>query len=312
MRITGLVLAALFALTSATVAAPSPSVAPPGAVQAADPDDPYGGRWTPEVLSETAEGLMKARREGGPAQADRVLAAMLARTADPAERSRVLTAYGLQLMMEGADEPIQAAAEALPYMKQAVGEGRQGFAGESRMLAMLLSDAATTEFMAKGAETSAEAEAWMEEAHRIRVALLGARHIETVSTLVYLADIRGAALQPEGDPARVQAIADLYQPLLFAQKDETGERDLTFLFNKWTAFLAGAGRPDEACAVLDKMNGLAARMDLDMDYAAYALGEALSEAGYADRAAPLIGPDAAMALLAEESDAPSKSRRCGP
>jgi hypothetical protein len=312
MRIRSLVFLVGLAMTSVAVAAPSPS-APQASRTAPDPDDPLSGPWSSEALEEAAAPLFKLRRLNGAAAGDGALETRLSATPDAAERARLLTAYGVTLMSEDSDDPIAAAALALPYMKRAVAEGRQGFAADSRMLAMLLSDAARTEFMARGSQTSADAERWLEEAHRIRVARLGPGHIETLSTLTGLADIRSVADGLNEDPARVQAVAALYEPLLGADPVEgTDRQDLTMLFNQWTVFLAGARRPDEACAVLDKMNALSDRLGLDMAYAGYVLGEALSEAGYADRAAPLIDLEAsAMALLGARAPTPGKPPRCG-
>lgn len=301
--------AALAAFPAVAGVAP---VVPQASHPVSDPDDPFAGAWSTEALLEAAEPFLKHRRSRGGAAGDAALEARLSNTADPAERARLLTAYGVAVMSDGDDVVISAAA-AFPFMKRAVAQGRQAFSPNSRMMAMLLSDAARTEFRARGAATSPEAQGWLDEAYRIRMAGLGPGHVETLSTLTALAEIRGAADDLSADPARVQAVADLYAPLLLADPgNEDVGRDLTVLFNEWTVFLAGARRPDEACAVLDKMNALSKRLGLDMAYAGYVLGEALSEAGYPDRAAPLVGQDSPMVgLLGEGARASDKPLRCG-
>lgn len=302
-------LAIVLALAAGSAQAASPGFRPAIRPALQDADDPFAGGWSHEALGIEAEPLIKARLAGGKVAGDAALEIRLARLADPAERARVLTAYGVGLMSNLDSGAPAAALEAFPYMKRAVAEGRQGFAADSRMLAMLLSDAANTEFMARGIDTSSEAEAWLEEAGRIRERRLGVRHSETVSTWVYLADIRGMAERHRGDPARIDAVARLYEALLRVEP-ATIDVDVTPFFVKWMSFLAGAGRPDEACAVLDKMYGLPEAMNLGMGYAANALGEALSEAGYDRRAAPLSDGPAVSALLGEGPPA-DKPLRCG-
>lgn len=286
--------------------APPQAVAPP-TVTTRLSDDPFAGAWSQTALQETAEPLMKSVRAGGLAAGNAELEARLARTSDPVERSRLLTAYGIGLMSELDEGQGEGAGPALPFMQRAVVEGRAGFPADSRMLAMLLSDAASTEFMARGPETSATAEAWLEEAHRIRTVRLGPGSSETIASLVYLADIRGQSERVRGDPARIEAVNRLYEPLLTADPDGRLD-DLTPFFIRWMTFLVQVDRPDQACAVLDKMAVLDPRLELDLESAAFRLGHLLSLAGHEDRARPLLADDASWFGPSAGSGKPP---RCG-
>lgn len=272
--------------------------------------DPFTGAWSPDALEQAAEPILEAWRKGGPRAGDAALDAFLARADGASERARILTAYGVYLMVENTSEDETVGSTlALPYMQRALTEGRSGFPSDSRMLAVLLHDAATTEFMARGPDTSATAEAWLEEAHGIRRSRLGASHPETLSSLVRLAEIRGQPQRLESDPARIEAVSRLYEPLLTAEPGEEG--DLDYAFAAWMGFLVDARRPDEACAVLQKVNQQAGRLRLNMDYIGFGLGEKLMEAGYEDRGKPLVREMGVLSLLTG-GDPSGKPPRCGP
>ncbi len=298
-------LAAAVLVALASPAGPAPAPVPVVQSQA----DPFTGAWGPEALEEEAAPIIEAWRKGGPAAGDAMLTVLLERADGAAGRARILTAYGVSLMVENTSEDLTIGSTlALPYMQRALAEGRSGFPADSRLLAVLLHDAATTEFMARGPDTSAAAEAWLEEAHQIRVDRLGANHPESLSSLVQLAAIRGQPERIGNDPERIAAVSRLYEPLLTAAPGEDG--DLDYAFAGWLGFLVDAGRPDEACSVLQKVNRQAERLGLNMDYIGFALARKLTEAGHEDRARPLVREADMLGFLAG-GDRSGKALRCG-
>lgn len=297
--------AVLLALIPASAAVPAAA----SHVQSREAD-PFAGAWSAEALEREAEPIIQAWRKGGTPAGDAALDIRLSRANGAAERARLLTAYGVHLMVENTSEDLTiGSALALPYMQRAVIEGRDGFPADSRMLAVLLHDAASTEFMARGPSTSPTAEAWLEEAHRIRVDQLGANHPETLSSLVQLAEIRGQPERLENDPARIEAVSRLYAPLLTAAPGEEGDFDHAFA--GWMGFLVDAHRPDEACAVLQKVNEQAERLGLNLDYIGFALGRKLVEAGYEELGRPLVMDTNPLAFLTGDNHS-VKPLRCGP
>ena len=140
-------LAAAVFLVLVSPAAAVPPAVPFASLQEADP---FEGAWSPEALEQAAEPIIEAWRKGGPQAGDGALEVALARADGAPERARILTAYGVYLMVENTSEDLTIGSTlALPYMQRALDEGRSGFPADSRMLAVLLHDAATTEFMAR-------------------------------------------------------------------------------------------------------------------------------------------------------------------
>ncbi|HWW12853.1 MAG TPA: hypothetical protein VN018_10060 [Brevundimonas sp.] len=262
-------------------------------------DDPFSGVWAQDVLERLVVGPTDTLDKGDLARAEQQVEAMIARAPDAAERGRIMTAWAIALMTHHSDK-----GDALPWLRRAVGEARQAYPADSRLLAMSLGDYGSFEVRERGARTSPEAEDALVEAVDIQRRILGPGHVETLSTSVSLGTLRGLPARTQGDPARIAAAARLFEPLLTANRPaEPGDLDQFFL--DWTDMLIANGQPDAACAVLQKTATLGDRLRMNLDFIRFQTGIKLRDAGFTDHAAPLIDVDRYL------SDGPAKASGCG-
>lgn len=273
-------------LALAAPAAPPPPLTALHPAVAQDADDPFAGPWAEEALERAVRGPREALDKGNLAIAEERLRRLLdAAAEDPAERVRLMTAWAIALMVHHSGK-----GDPLPWLRLAAREAGAAWPADSRLRAMALGDYGTFEVERLGAETSPEAEAALVEALDIRRRRLGPGHVETLSATVALGQLRGHPGRTQGDPERIAAAAAFFEPLLTA--DAVADEDsLDPFFLAWTGMLIANGRPDAACAVLQKLPPLERRLNLSLDFIAHQTGLKLRDAGYAGHAAGLIPGD---------------------
>lgn len=287
MRLIPVVMALVAAGTVAAGPTPSPATPASPLVAAQTSDDPFAGAWAEEAMSRAVRWPREALDAGDLVEADRRLEKLVGDAgSDAGERSRLLTAYALEIMTHFSDK-----GDPVPYLRRAAGEARLGFAPDSRMLAMSLSTWAEAEIQRRGAETSPEAEAALVEALDIRRTRLGPGHAETLVAATTLGKLRGDPARTGGDPARIAEASKLFEGLMSA--DRTGpDEPLDHLFLEWMGMLIANAQPDAACDVLARLPEVGKRLNLNLPMIANYAGRELRDAGYVVQAAGLTGPPA--------------------
>ena len=205
---------------------------------------------------------------------------------EPAERARLLTAYGMAIFT-------QDAAASLPYLKRAVTEARQAFRPDSRQLAMALSDYATVEYETLGDDVTPEAEAMVREAHGIRLRTLGLHHSETLVSRSTLRRIEDLPSRINGDPEKLALASRRYEAVLAPRLDRRLEPwDADIVVDQWISMLIANRRPDLACEVLVRLQSrpIGEFSEFGNPDLGRKVGERLKRAGYVREAAPLLVP----------------------
>jgi len=211
-----------------------------------------------EALAALTAGPTRLIAKGRIAEAERMFEALLRRqrpgTAAVADH---LTSFGLAFF--GAeDEALRA--RSIPYFRRAVEAARSAFGPAHPEFALALTTLADAQFELQPDDPPAEADAALGEAHRIRVAALGPRNIETLATLLKMAQIAGLPARTRGDPARIAAAATLYRQALATSDNRRGSAysydyndfsillDLAFTYARNADANAALGAAGEAIA----------------------------------------------------------------
>jgi hypothetical protein len=98
---------------------------------------------------------------------------------------------------------------ALPYLRRAVATYRVVFGPESPQVAVALGDLAQALYDVDQEASPPELVAALEEALRIRRKALGMDNAETAQSYAHLGQVRGLPVNTRGDPARIDAAAQL-------------------------------------------------------------------------------------------------------
>jgi hypothetical protein len=199
----------LAALALAALAAPA--AAQPGAdePQAAPREPETRDRINGEALAALTAGPARLIEAGRIAEAERAFEALLAR--QPAGTPAVsdhLTSFGLALFMAG-DRAVRLRSVA--YFRRAVDAARAAFGPNHPELALSLNTYADAQTELWPEDPPREADAALAEAYRIRLSTLGPANIETLASLIALADLTGGPARTGGDSARIEAAAALYR-----------------------------------------------------------------------------------------------------
>lgn len=144
---------------------------------------------------------------GGQRLFERSIAIAAARHGEGAlEVADLLTSFGAMIYRADDEEAPRKTALASLYLRRAVPAYRAALGPDHPDVATALNSYADVLRLATPDDPPAEAERAMNEAYRIRLASRGPHHAETLSTLLYLADIHAAPGRTRGDPARIAAV----------------------------------------------------------------------------------------------------------
>ena len=185
-------------------------------------------RLSPEVMEQLAGPAIERVRQGDLAGGERLLEAMLAqRTASGGavglEAADLVSSFGVLLYNEGLDQSDDRLRErSMVYLARAVPMYKAVFGASHPEVAVILHSYADVEMELRPDNPSAQAEAALEEAYRIRLATLGPDNEETRSGLARLAELRGLPSRTQGDPARIAAAAALIERAMEGAGDTAG------------------------------------------------------------------------------------------
>lgn len=172
------------------------------------------------LVAEPIERLTSGDVEGAQQIFDRMLAATRsAHGEESVNEADLLMSFGAMIHVEGeVTENPRLRALAGDYVGRSVQAYRAAFGSDHPEVATALNSHADILRRAAPDDPPAEADREMEEAYRIRLAVLGPGHAETIWTILYLADIRSAPARVRRNPALVDiAATDLERAAAFAQ-----------------------------------------------------------------------------------------------
>lgn len=281
--------------TNASVPAPAAGAVP---YDAARLDSERIERLVAQPIAQVEEGDVAA----GVRTFDRMLAVARARHGgNSVEVADLLMAFGARLHQLGmfgmSGEDAELLRMAVDYVRRSVPVYRAAFGAGHPEVAVALNSLADVHRRPNPKDPPQAAEDALAEAYRIRVAALGPLHNETLSTRLYLADVRGAPARLERDPALLDLVAaDLEETARLAKDSdpETAAEIPAEAHLRRARLFAAAGRTTEARqAFLDMEAAIPATDEFDMclrmSDAAGDLEETLAAAGQSDKAAGILG-----------------------
>jgi hypothetical protein len=190
-------------------------------------------RLSTEHMEALVAGPMALVRAGDLAGGERAFETLLADAtrrhgAGSAEAADLLMSFGVTVFTEGMMGAGSQANEALrpravPYLRRSVEAYRGSFGADHPLVAVALHSLALAMLDIAPDDPPAEAEAALEEAYRIRLAVLGPANPETLAALGGLADIRALPSRTGHDPARIAAVAAMYREGLAHAPHITGD-----------------------------------------------------------------------------------------
>ena len=216
---------AAFGLVLAPAAVTGQDRAPPG--QTGETKD----RLSDDRMSELVEVPIAAVEErgltAGKAAFDRLLnAARRAHGAGSVEVADLLTSFGVRLYLLGASSNDRVLREAsFFYLETAIQAYRAAFGPAHPEVALALNTYANGQYSFYENDPPPSVDAALEEAYRIRLAAFGPTNPETLASLRYLARIKGHPTRTRGDPARIDAAADLFRRLVANSSNDQRLRD---------------------------------------------------------------------------------------
>jgi len=151
----------------------------------------------------------------GKAAFERLIAAARAEHGERSvEIADLLTAFGVGLYVFGSLGDPRIREESIPYLEAAVPAYRAAFGDAHPEVAVALHSYADVQLALHEDDPPQSAETALDEAYRIRLSALGPANVETLSSLRYLARLRGLPSRTRGDPARIEAAAGLFRQLI--------------------------------------------------------------------------------------------------
>ncbi len=223
------------------------------------------------VLTETKERLsfadmerlasrpMEFARRGDLAGADQALTKVLQGRSeqygeDSIEVADTLTSFLVLLYYE------DRGAEAFAYAPRALDAVRRAWGSDHLEYALLLNDIVQMDLELNGDGVGPQSEAALQEAYRIRAEHLGVSHKETISTLIYLGEIRGLRSRTNGEVARaVSAIQILRRAIVATEENRAlGNQDNVWARATLARVYARNGSLESALQTFSKAVELAA------------------------------------------------------
>jgi len=209
----------LLAITVAVLAALLPAQAPPSSPQRSTAAVEEREAYTTERLD--AATMRRLLRQLIPAmesdridEAERMFAVLLELQVRwygevSLEVGDHLAAFGVTLFHTSQEPDVRR--RAIEYLRRAVDTYSAHFGRQHREVALALSDFGNAHLQLAQDDPPREAEEALEEAHRIRLATLGATNVETASSLARLAQVKGLPSRTGGVRARIEESAALFR-----------------------------------------------------------------------------------------------------
>lgn len=199
-------LAVLLALGALTFAEPAAAQAQQAAYTSA--------RLTQERMERLVARPLRRIERGDIAGAERAFERLLARVnarsgATSVEAGDHLVAMGVLLFTRGGSPA--ARRRGIFYMRRAAGIYAEALGPDHPEVGLTFADIGQALLALQPDKLSAEAEAALEQAWRIRRASLGPGNVETASSLATLARVRGLPSRTLGDRRRIEASAALFR-----------------------------------------------------------------------------------------------------
>ncbi len=148
-----------------------------------------------------------------------------ARGVGSVQEADLLMAFGVELFTETEVDEKDLQRAALPYLARSVEVYRAAFGPVSPEVALALNSYADVLLVLNESKPTAEAEAALQEALRIRMAVLGRRNIETVATRAHLARLHGHPSVVKGDRERLARAAAEYEVAISDAPTSASARD---------------------------------------------------------------------------------------
>lgn len=210
-------------------------------------------RISSEAMVKLVAQPLNSLRSGDLAKAEAELEALLKSRDGPSPAARLayadtLSAFGTSLWSENSVES-DYGERGLTYLKRAI-EAYEALYGRGHPETLLaITDYADAAWHLDEDAPSQETLALTAEVHRRSVTALGAINVETVSRLYMLADMKGRPAVTQGDPARIDASAALFEQAISHQErlpcpDEFGGS----IVSDYARMLIRNGRYDDAFA----------------------------------------------------------------
>jgi len=248
-------------------------------------------RLTLDELAVYVAGPVALSRAGDIAGADRALNVLVDERArrygrDSIEVADTLNGFMLTLFADDRKR------EALTYAPRVIDAVRRAWGSDHLEYALTLVDVVQMDFMVNGDAVSAQAEAAMLEAYRIRLERLGPAHKETISTLIYLGRVQGQRSRTGGELARATpAIQSLRRAIEAIEANTPPETTDNIWARNWLAQVyARNGALDVALQTFAKTVDVARAQDALWRVDPQGLADALVEGGFETQAAALLQP----------------------
>ena len=208
-------LAASLALHGLLGAQPAREPLGPTAPPAVEPDRPYtSARLDQATMERLVARPLRLIRRGDIGGAERAFARLLAaqsRGHGPASLvvADHVMAFGAILFHEAPN--VATRRLAISYMRRAADAYTAALGRNHREVALVLADIGNAWLAISPDDPPPEAQAALEEAYAIRRDTLGPNNVETASSLLQVAHVRGLPSRTRGDPARIEASAALFR-----------------------------------------------------------------------------------------------------
>lgn len=148
-------------------------------------------------------------RKGRISEAERTLRRRMAAEREPVKRVDLLEAFGVQLFNDAPKLDAATTAKILDYLERAVDGYRLTLGKDDPEVATALVRRAEVERLIHPDDPAAWADLAYRQAYQIRFAKLGSTAIETLSTMIPMAQMQALPSRAKGDPAAVESAVSL-------------------------------------------------------------------------------------------------------
>ena len=148
-------------------------------------------------------------RRGRTAEAERTLPRRMAAEREGVKRADLLEAFGVQLFKTAPKLDATTSAKVLDYLGRAVDAYRLTLGKDDPEVAMALVRRAEVERLIHPEEPASWVDPAYQQAYQIRFAKLGHTAIETLSTMIPMAQMQALPSRAKGDPAAVESALSL-------------------------------------------------------------------------------------------------------
>jgi tetratricopeptide (TPR) repeat protein len=246
-------------------------------------------------MAEMVAAPLALAESGDLAGAQREFEAQLARSG-PQEAPDLLTGFGVGLYLKGLEkdsEPLMRAA--LPYLERAIPAATARFGDGHPEMALALTTYADALRKLSPRDPPRRADEAYQRAYHIRARTLGPNNAETLYSLARLAQVRGLPSRTQGDPARIEKAADLFQAVIRGREANPDQPDYEPAENARFALIemyVANGQLDKATAIARTSEAVTRPREVrcDIGPARVAVAAALREAGRNAEAAATLNP----------------------